>query len=151
MTGKTKAVRETHPTTHQQVISSHLELPDLTYPHLSRWKFKLSLDFFLALYVICTYNKGVDYQWDRNKARANLKKHAVDFADAVGVFEDQLALTIDDPASPDEPRWITVGMDFLNRLLVVVYTYRGEAIRLISARKATKRERDSYEDKRTGI
>ena len=103
------------------------------------------------MYVNCTYNKGVDYQWDLNKARANLKKHAVDFADAVGVFEDHLALNIDDPASPGEPRWITVGMDFLNRLLVVVYTYRGEAIRLISARKATKRERDSYEDKRTGI
>jgi uncharacterized DUF497 family protein len=93
----------------------------------------------------------VDYQWDREKAGINLKKHAVDFADAVGVFEDPLALTIDDPHSPDEPRWLTLGADFEGRILVVVYTYRGEAIRLISARKATKRERDSYEDKRTGI
>jgi uncharacterized protein len=93
----------------------------------------------------------VDYQWDRNKARANLKKHAVDFADAVGVFEDPMGLTIDDASDPEEPRWITLGLDFLHRLLVVVYTYRGEAIRLISARKATKRERDCYEDKRTGI
>jgi uncharacterized DUF497 family protein len=93
----------------------------------------------------------VDYQWDPDKARVNLKKHRVDFADAVGVFEDPLALTIDDLASPEEPRWVTLGMDFEGRLLVVVYTYRGEAIRLISARKATKRERECYESKRTGI
>jgi len=94
---------------------------------------------------------GVDYQWDREKARVNLKKHGVDFADAVGVFEDPLALTIDDPGSPEEPRWITLGVDFGGRPLVVVYTYRGAAIRLISARKATKKERNCYEDKRTGI
>ena len=93
----------------------------------------------------------MDYQWDRDKVRVNLKKHGVDFADAVGVFEDPLALTIGDPDSPEEPRWITVGTDFLGRLLVVVYTYRGAAIRLISARKATKKERDRYEGKRTGI
>ena len=93
----------------------------------------------------------MDYQWDRDKARVNLKKHGVDFADAVGVFEDPLALTIDDPDSPEEPRWITLGTDFLGRLLMVVYTYRGAAIRLISARKTTKKERDCYEGKRTGI
>ena len=101
--------------------------------------------------LICAYNCSVDYQWDPDKARVNRKKHAVDFADAVGIFEDPLALTIEEPSSPEEPRWITLGTDFGGRLLVVVYTYRGEAIRLISARKATKRERDSYEGKRTGI
>ena len=52
---------------------------------------------------------GVDYQWDPDKARVNLKKHGVDFADAVGVFEDPLSLTIDDPGSPEEPRWIILG------------------------------------------
>ena len=103
------------------------------------------------MYALCTYNEDVNYQWDREKARVNRKKHAVDFADAVGVFEDPLALTIDDPGSPEEPRWITVGMDFGGRLLVVVYTYREAAIRLISARKTTKRERDCYEGKRTRI
>ena len=103
------------------------------------------------MYVNCTYNMDVDYQWDPDKARVNRKKHAVDFADAVGVFEDTLALTINDAGSPEEPRWITLGTDFGGRLLVVVYTYRGEAIRLISARKATKKERDCYEGKRTGI
>jgi uncharacterized DUF497 family protein len=103
------------------------------------------------MYAYCAYNKRVDYQWDRDKARVNRKKHGVDFADAVGVFEDILAMTIDDLVSPDEPRWITLGMDFGGRLLVVVYTYRGEAIRVISARKATKKERGYYEGKRTGI
>jgi uncharacterized protein len=93
----------------------------------------------------------VDFQWDRGKARVNLKKHSVDFADAVGAFEDPLSLTIEDPSSPEEPRWITLGTDFEGRLLVVVYTYRGEAIRLISARKATKKERECYEGKRTWI
>jgi uncharacterized DUF497 family protein len=78
-------------------------------------------------------------------------KHGVDFADAVGVFEDPLALTIEDQDNPDENRWLTLGTDFLGRLLVVVYAYRGEAIREISARKATKKERDCYEGKRKGI
>ncbi len=72
----------------------------------------------------------MDYQWDPEKARANLKKHAVDFADAVGVFEDPLALTIDDASNPEEPRWITLGLDFSQRLLVVVYTHRGDSINL---------------------
>ncbi len=93
----------------------------------------------------------MDYQWDRDKANINLKKHGVDFADATAVFEDPLALTIEDLDSSEEPRWITLGTDFLGRLLVVVYTFRGEAIRLISARKATKKERENYEGKRKGI
>ena len=93
----------------------------------------------------------VDYQWNQDKARVNLKKHGVDFADAVGVFADPLALTIEDMDSLEESRWITLGADFLGRLLVVVYTYRGEDIRIISARKVTKKERDCYEGKRKGI
>ena len=103
------------------------------------------------MYAHCAYTIIVDYQWDLDKAKVNRKKHGVDFADAVGVFEDTLALTIDDPGSPEEPQWIILGADFGGRLLVVVYTYRGEAIRLISARRATKKERDCYEGKRTGI
>ena len=67
-----------------------------------------------------------------DKARVNRRKHAVDFADAAGVFEDTLALTIDDAGSPEEPRWITLGTDFGGRLLVVVYTYqrRGHPLNL---------------------
>lgn len=85
------------------------------------------------------------YQWDSAKARRNLQKHGVDFADAAGVFEDEQALTIEDPSSDDERRWISVGMDTLGRVLVVVYTWRGDTIRLISARPATPRERQQYE------
>jgi uncharacterized DUF497 family protein len=82
----------------------------------------------------------VDFEWDPGKAAANFAKHRVRFADAVTIFEDGLALTIHDPGTTEEERWITLGMDALGRLLVVVYTWRGERIRLISARSATPRE-----------
>ncbi len=96
-----------------------------------------------AVVYECAYNSFMDYQWDDNKAKANLKKHKVDFADAVTVFSDDLAITIED-ADPDEERFVTIGIDALGRILVVVYTWRGESIRLISARKATKDERREY-------
>jgi len=86
----------------------------------------------------------VDYQWDENKAKANLKKHRVDFADAVSVFSDDTAITVEDDY-PDEQRYVTIGLDALQRLLVVIYTWRGESIRLISARKATRQEYKQYE------
>ena len=87
----------------------------------------------------------MDYQWDVNKSGANLKKHRVDFADAVTVFSDDFALTIPDDY-PDEERFVTIGMDALGRILVVIYTWRGDSIRIISARKATNRERKQYEE-----
>ena len=90
----------------------------------------------------------MSYQWDLKKAASNLKKHGVDFADTVGVFEDEWALTIKAQYLEDEQRFVTIGMDFLGRILVVVYTYRNDDIRLISSRRATKRERRRYERKR---
>lgn len=90
----------------------------------------------------------MDYQWDQEKADLNWKKHGVDFADAVGVFEDDWALTFKEEVILSEQRFATVGMDFLGRILVVVYTYRGEDIRIISARSATKTERGSYDERR---
>ena len=93
----------------------------------------------------CAYNSIMDYQWDVNKSEANLKKHRVDFADAVTVFSDDFALTITDDY-PDEERFVTIGMDALGRILVVIYTWRGDSIRIISARKATNRERKQYEE-----
>lgn len=98
----------------------------------------------LAALHVCTYSQAVRVEWDEAKARANLKKHEVDFADAVGVFDDEFALLRDDPDVEGEERFIAQGMDLLGRIVVVVYTYRGERIRLISARKATKRERGQY-------
>ena len=88
------------------------------------------------------------YQWDPGKASANLKKHNIDFADAVGVFEADWALTLREDVRTGEPRYVTLGMDFLGRLLVVVYTFRENDIRLISARLATRKERRTYEQKR---
>jgi len=89
----------------------------------------------------------MDYQWDPNKAKSNLKKHGVRFADAVSVFEDENAITIEDEHE-SENRFITIGRDILLRILVVVYTFRGHIIRIISARKATARERKTYEEQK---
>jgi len=88
---------------------------------------------------------SVDYEWDLPKAAANLKKHGVDFADVVGVFEDPLALTVPDDRH-EEARFVTVGTDFLGRLLVVAYAFSGEKIRIISAREALPSERRRYEE-----
>ena len=82
---------------------------------------------------------------DPVKARANFLKHGVEFADAVGVLEDPQAITVEDPDAESEQRFITIGLDFLGRVVIVVYSYRGDNIRLISARKATRREIRIYE------
>jgi hypothetical protein len=73
-----------------------------------------------------------------------LRKRGVWFADAVSALEDAAAMTIRDPDSVQEERWIALGMDAFGRGLVVVYTWRGSRLRLISARKATSRERRQY-------
>jgi hypothetical protein len=88
--------------------------------------------------------RDMDYEWDPDKAESNVEKHGVDFADAVTALDDEAALTLDDD-DPDEERFITLGMDALRRIVVVVYTWREERIRIISARKATPRERKQYE------
>jgi len=90
----------------------------------------------------------MEYQWDPIKAESNNKKHGVDFADAVGVFEDEWSLTIKEQIVGGEQRLATVGVDFLSRIIVVVYKYRGDDFRLISARPATKVERKIYEKRR---
>jgi uncharacterized DUF497 family protein len=87
----------------------------------------------------------VSFEWDPAKAAANLEKHGVDFADAVSVLSDDLALTVQDPDSESEERFVSLGTDAYERLLVVVYTWRDERIRIISARRATGRERRRYE------
>ena len=84
------------------------------------------------------------FEWDPQKAQANRVKHGVAFSDAVTVFEDEQALTIEDDY-PDEQRFITIGLDAFGRTVVVVYTYRAGAIRIISARKATPAERRYYQ------
>lgn len=86
-------------------------------------------------------------EWDPRKAEANWRKHGVRFADAAAALEDEMALTIRDPV-PHEERWATVARDPLGRVLVVVYAWRGERARIISARRATAAERRQYEEER---
>ena len=85
------------------------------------------------------------FEWNEKKALLNVQKHGVSFEEAATAFGDPLSLTIDDPLhSQDEDRFILIGMSNRNRLLVVVHTYRDDVIRLISARKATQKERRYY-------
>ena len=86
------------------------------------------------------------FEWDGSKAESNLEKHHVSFDEAVTVFYDPLAATFNDPDhSQDESRLITVGYSAQSRLLVVCHVERGGAARLISARRATPRERKRHE------
>jgi hypothetical protein len=87
--------------------------------------------------------------WDRTKAKQNVAKHGVRFADAVLALDDPYAITVaDNESEPSDPRWVTIGADAQGRVLVVVYAYRGEDIRLISARPAEPRELKEYEAQR---
>jgi uncharacterized protein len=83
-------------------------------------------------------------QWDSHKAQDNYQKHGVTFSEAVSVLEDDYALTIEDDNS-QERRFITLGINDAGKLLVVVYVFRGDTIRMISARQATAREHREYE------
>jgi hypothetical protein len=85
----------------------------------------------------------VEFEWDPAKARENIRVHGVDFADAVGVFDNPY-LEWEDPDTEGEERFVALGMDVLGRLLMVVYTYRPGKIRMISARKATRKEGKEY-------
>jgi uncharacterized DUF497 family protein len=88
----------------------------------------------------------LSFEWNENKAKSNLTKHAVSFEEASTVFGDPQSLTIPDPAhSHMEDRLIIIGNSFLRKLLIVVHTERGDNIRIISARRASRRERKSYE------
>jgi uncharacterized DUF497 family protein len=86
------------------------------------------------------------FQYDPAKAVANLKKHGVSFADAEGVLEDPLALTVRDPDSEGETRFISIGLGSAGEMLVVVYTGRSDEYRIISARRPTRKELKSYEN-----
>ena len=87
------------------------------------------------------------FDWDeQGKAGINFRKHGVRLPEAIPVFEDPYALTIPDVESdPNEERFVTLGMGAAGRLLVVVYTWRGENIRIISVRPAEPHERKEYE------
>ena len=87
------------------------------------------------------------FEWDIGKAEANYKKHGVCFSESLPVFEDDEAITItDDDSDPHEVRFVSIGMGVKERVLVVVYCYRGENVRIISARLAEPNERSQYEE-----
>jgi len=88
----------------------------------------------------------LSFEWDNQKAHNNEQKHGISFDEASTVFADPLSLTIHDPLhSEDEERFVLIGTSHKNRILIVVHTERGDNIRIISARKATKKERSYYE------
>jgi len=87
------------------------------------------------------------FEWDPEKARSNLKKHQVSFEEAGTIFEDlQYISLLDEEHSTDEEMYVTIGLSNKNRLLLVAHTERGDQIRIISARKATKNEEKFYQE-----
>lgn len=104
----------------------------------------------LDLGLLCSYSVCVSelrFEWDRKKAAENQRKHGVSFEEAESVFADEFAILLDDPDhSADEARFLLLGLSARLRTLVVSHCYRkaDEIVRLISARKATRLERDMY-------
>jgi len=89
----------------------------------------------------------MDFEWDPDKLEVNLKKHGVSFHEASTVFADPLSITFSDPdQSTREHRFLTFGYSRMSKLLVVVHTERHGKTRIISARRATRKERKIYED-----
>jgi len=90
----------------------------------------------------------VTYEWDPAKAAANLRKHRISFVEAASVFLDPMALTFGDPDhSDEEDREITIGVSTKRRVLFVSHAARGNRIRIISVRKATRKERRQYAER----
>lgn len=86
------------------------------------------------------------FEWDKNKAKRNATKHKVSFEEASTVFGDPLSITIEDQMhSSIEERFITMGSSFSGSLLVVVHCDKGDTVRIVSARAATRKEKKTYE------
>ena len=85
------------------------------------------------------------FRSDPAKAASNFKKHGVSFADAEGVLEDPLAVTVEDPDAEGEQRFITIGLGSAGELLVVTWAERDDECRVVSARRPTRKERKHYE------
>jgi uncharacterized protein len=90
----------------------------------------------------------IEFEWDHAKAEANLRKHGVAFEEAATAFVDTLSRTIPDPlhSQAAESRFVLIGRSRAGRLLVVVHVERGDTLRIISARTATRHERKAYEE-----
>ena len=97
------------------------------------------------MHTICI-QWAMDVRWDPAKAESNLRKHGIRFSDAELVLYDPVALTFEDARALGEQRFVTVGADARNRVVVLVYTHRADHVRLISASRATRTERRAYEE-----
>jgi len=85
------------------------------------------------------------FEWDEHKNKLNIQKHGIDFRDAVYVFADPFALNMPDKYSDEEERWLMLGTNLKEQILLIVHTFRGNNItRIISARKATHKEKTMY-------
>jgi uncharacterized DUF497 family protein len=89
--------------------------------------------------------QGIDFEWDQEKAFSNQQKHGVSFQNACGVFFDPFVVSLEDETSEGEERYSVVGVTSDWQILYIVYVWRGNTIRLISARLATSHERKRYE------
>lgn len=90
----------------------------------------------------------MEFEWDENKAESNFSKHGISFGEAKTVFTDPLFIDFYDPDHSDvEERYIIVGQSEQQRLLIVSYTERGHKTRVISAREATRKEKEAYEER----
>ncbi|BBD69877.1 hypothetical protein NIES4072_27870 [Nostoc commune NIES-4072] len=90
----------------------------------------------------------MEFEWNPDKAALNLEKHGISFPEAATVFNDPLSVTFPDPDhSIGESRYIIIGVSRFGQLLVVAHTDRGEKVRIISARKATRKEKRFYEER----
>ena len=98
------------------------------------------------MYILNMHNQPLKVTWDPAKAASNFRKHKIRFSDAESLLFDPMALTVADESAEGEQRFVSIGADALCRILVLVYAYRGEEIRLISARRATRGERKAYEE-----
>ncbi len=87
----------------------------------------------------------MDFEWNLAKAKANLLQHGIDFADAATSFDDERALTVTDPDTEGEERFLTIAKSANGRILVTCYAYHEDAIRIISSRSASRGERRRYE------
>lgn len=89
----------------------------------------------------------MEFEWDNNKAITNLQKHGVSFAEAATVFGDPLSITFPDPDhSINESRFVTIGLSTSGKIIILSHTDRGDRIRIISARKTTRKEQKFYEE-----
>ena len=90
---------------------------------------------------------SLEFKWNSKKFQKNMSKHGVSFIEAATVFSDSLSMTYGDPDhSDEEDRFVIVGLSSSGKLLMVSHTYRNDLIRIISARKLTRRERKQYEE-----